>query len=304
MKSATTRSISAVDFRGRDHFVADEAALGAVAVEAALHQDRLAREALAGEAREAQIGGAGDDALLARRQGHVGIARRHDVVHGEQHLAAAADREAIDRGDPRLLDRAARDLVGALVRLGDAAHELVDDAHVALQEPHERDLAAIEMGQVDAGVEDAPAAPFRMLHLGAAQHRDVARAIERRHIDRAFERIERGLVLGVEEARVRHRHMDGAGAPLDQRRAEIEPARGRELARALDRFRARQQHGVAEMGARLGVGEDGGQENSVVDFDSVFLALDLPVLAYQLGARRRQAGHAIARPRAPAPRRG
>src|SRR6185312_13067790 len=60
----------AVHVGRRGNLVADQTALRAVAVEAAFVLDRLAGDAVAGEARHAQIGGARNDAFLARRQGH------------------------------------------------------------------------------------------------------------------------------------------------------------------------------------------------------------------------------------------
>src|SRR5580704_10603962 len=53
---------------GRRDLVADQAALRAVADELALVLDGLAGDAVTGEARQAQVGGARNDAFLARRQ--------------------------------------------------------------------------------------------------------------------------------------------------------------------------------------------------------------------------------------------
>ena len=84
-----------------------------VAIEAAAVEDGLARDAVAGEAPQPQIGGPGNDALLARRQRHIGIARRKHIIERQQELAAAADGEAVDDADPRFLDRAAGEFVRA-----------------------------------------------------------------------------------------------------------------------------------------------------------------------------------------------
>src|SRR5215470_14649301 len=52
---------------GLDDLVADEFAFKTVALEPALVLDRLAGDAVAGEARQPHVGGARNDALLARR---------------------------------------------------------------------------------------------------------------------------------------------------------------------------------------------------------------------------------------------
>ncbi len=53
---------------GRRDLIADQAPLETVAYELALVLNRLAGDAVTGEARQSQIGRARDDALLARRQ--------------------------------------------------------------------------------------------------------------------------------------------------------------------------------------------------------------------------------------------
>ena len=103
------------------------------------------------------------------------LGRQH-VVHGQQDLAMAADGKAVDRRDPWLFDAGAVHVVGQRVGPRHAAQEFMHEAEIALEEPDERDLAAIEMGQVDAGAEQAAAAIFGMLDLAAAQHRDVGLA--------------------------------------------------------------------------------------------------------------------------------
>ncbi len=78
--------------------------LGTVAIEPPAVLDRLAGDAIAGEARQPQIGGARDDALLAGRQREVGAALGDHVVAHQEDLAVAADRKALDGGDPELFD--------------------------------------------------------------------------------------------------------------------------------------------------------------------------------------------------------
>ena len=95
------------------------------------------------------------------------------------------------------------DVVGEGVGRGEAAEDLVDPAQVAPQVPEERDAAAIKMRQVDPGAEDRPAGIARVVHGAAAHGGDRARAVEDRHVHRGFHAVEGGVVLGVEEARIR-----------------------------------------------------------------------------------------------------
>ena len=66
-------------------------------------------------------------------------------------------------------------------------------AEVALHVPDEGDLAAIEVGQVDAGAENALAAIFRVIDLAAAHDGDFGRRIEDREVDRDLHLVERRL---------------------------------------------------------------------------------------------------------------
>ena len=81
----------------------------------------------------------------------------------QQQLAAAADRVRLGRGDPQLLR----------LRLAQAAIDLVDQPEVADREEQVGDLAAVEVGEVQAGAEDPPAGVARVLDDAAAQHRDL-----------------------------------------------------------------------------------------------------------------------------------
>ena len=95
-----------------------------------------------------------------------------------------------------------------------------------------------------------------MFHHIAAQHRDIARAIECSDVDCDFEAIERGLVLGVEKARIAHGHDRGLAAARERCAFEHERAAFGEAPRLLGRFRVRQQHGVAKMHAGCGMSEN------------------------------------------------
>ena len=83
-----------------------------------------------------------------------------------------------------------------------AAIDLVQQPKLALdEEVHERDLAVIEMRQIDPRIEDAAVFVFRMLNGAAAQHADFDRVVEQHEIDRSLQRGGRAIVLGVEEFR-------------------------------------------------------------------------------------------------------
>src|SRR5579864_4038635 len=95
--------------------VADQPAFGAVAIEAALVEDGLPRDAVADEARQAQIREAGNDSLLARGQGEIGVRSGEQIVHAQDRLAVAADGERVDGADPELFCSPAVDVVGDAV---------------------------------------------------------------------------------------------------------------------------------------------------------------------------------------------
>ena len=83
----------------------------------------------------------------------------------------------------------AAELVGRRVlREGEPAINLVHIAEVALEIPHERNPAVIEVREIDAGAEHAAALVFRMLDHRAAHHRNLAGAVEQRQIDADFRR--------------------------------------------------------------------------------------------------------------------
>src|SRR5690349_15176536 len=140
-----------VNFARRCDLVTDEPPLRTVTLEPPAVHNKLAREAIADEPREPQVRGAGDDALLARGQGEIGVSRGHHIVSGQQILATATDREGVDGRNPGLLDTVAADFVRTRLGPREAAEQLVDDAHVALDVPEIRDLALVKMCEVDAG---------------------------------------------------------------------------------------------------------------------------------------------------------
>src|SRR6185369_9596092 len=121
------------------------------------------------------------------------------------------------------------------------------DPHVAPDVPEKRNLAVIDVRQVDAGGEYAAAFKFRVLDEIAAQYTDVAQWIENSEVSRRFSIVERVVVLGIEEARVLHGDHCRPALPLHLGRTEINDARFDEFRAPRERLRSRQQHGVAEM---------------------------------------------------------
>ena len=189
----------------------------------------------------------------------------------------------------------ARNLVGRHLGLGQAAQHLVHEAQVADQEPQERDLAVVEVREVDAGIVDAPAGILALGHDVAAQHRDLALGIEDADVGGDLGRGLGRVVLGIEEALVGQQQHGRLAVALDAGEAEIEPAVAQELGQRLGQFLARQQHGVAEMQPALGIGQELVAQDALVDLAAVLLGLAQLGLGGHLGAGRRQARDRIGR---------
>ena len=210
---------------------------------------------------------------FSRGQRHEGIGAGDDVVHAKQELAVAADGKRVDRRDPRLLDATPAHVVGQQVGRRDAAEDLVNVTKFTPREPEERDLAAIEMREIDAGAEHAPAAILRLVDRAAPQHDDAARRVERGDIDCDFHLIERRVVFGIEEAGIDGGEMDRAPLAMQPRRAKIENTIGCELRGEFDAVLPRQQHRMTEVPAGLLAGKNVGEKQPLVDFDPVLVAL-------------------------------
>src|SRR5262249_17245664 len=130
--------------------IADHPSFGTVALETSAHQDCLPCGPGTDKTRQAEIRRPRDDALLARRQRQIGIASSNHVIHREQVLAAATNREHVNARDPGLLVRSTVYFVRIYFRNREATQHFVDDAHVAADVPEIRYLAAIEMRKIDA----------------------------------------------------------------------------------------------------------------------------------------------------------
>ena len=131
---------------------------------------------------------------------------------------------------------------GARSRVGEAAQHLVHQPEVAHREEQVGDLAAVEVREVQPGAEDPPAGVARVLDDAAAQHRDLDLLVEQREVDRGLQRAGRGVVLGVEVARVAQLDRADLAVADDRRGAEIDVAGALQL---LDGARARARSGAA-----------------------------------------------------------
>jgi hypothetical protein len=180
-----------VDLVGLHDLVADQIRVGLARRPFAAGQDRLASGAVAHEPRQAQVGGAGDDPLLARRQVQARATDRDHVVHDVEQLARAADRVPLDRSDPELL------AVAGVDPAGQAAVDLVDVPHVTHDVEQVVDLAHVEEREVDARAEDALARVARVIDHATAEHPDLDLGIEQDQIDGGLGLVQRVPVLGV-----------------------------------------------------------------------------------------------------------
>src|SRR3989442_6075340 len=281
----------AVHVASRDHLVADQPPLGAVALEPALGHDRLARNAVPGEARQAQVGRAGDDALLAGGQAHECVLRREHVVHDEQVLAVPADGESLHHRDPGFLPRCPGDVVRRRVRARETPIDLVDDPQVALQVPDERHLALVQMREVDAAAEHAAPLILAARYGVPAQHADLRLRIEDRQIDRDLGRVHGARVLGGQMARVLLDHVRGLAFAEDFRRAEIDAPILSQLRKPLGGSPAGQPPRVAKVAPGGRIRGHRGAEEALIDLQSFLVALQERGLGRDLRARRSEPGH-------------
>ena len=239
---------------------------GRVGHEAALEEDALARRLNADQARQPQGGGARDEAFLAGRQVEVGAGLGDHAVHHAQELAAAADGERLDHRQPRLLDVVLELLVVALGHPV-AAVDLVEQAELALEdELDERDLPVIEVRQVDAGIEDAA---IRCTSGGRARRRAARRPRSASSSSTRSTPVSSASTAASSSA-LRNLGLVSVTTPsvvlaLDDRRAEIDPARAAEFGEPLLCLPLRLEHGVHQVPAAALVGKDVGDEQPLID---------------------------------------
>src|SRR6202521_3809391 len=131
----------------------------------------------------------------------------------------------------------------------ETAVELVHVAEVALQIPEKWNAAVIEVREIDAGAEHASVLVFGMFDHVAAQHGDFDRGIEQSEIDAGFHAVERGLVLGVEEARIFKGNDRRLSAPCYRGTRQSDRVILGKFRKHSPRLRPREQHGVTQMPA-------------------------------------------------------
>jgi hypothetical protein len=146
----------------------------------------------------------------------------------------------------------------------------------------------IEVREIDAGAEHMPVLVFRVLDRHAAQHRDFDAGIEQGEIDAGFHPVERGLILGVEEARIAEREHRRLAAPLDRSAGQFDATVLHKLGKQRLRFRLWQQHRLTEVRSRLRTPENGGDEQALVDLQSGLLTLTQPLLRGDVLGRRHE----------------
>ena len=212
-----------------------------------------------------------------------------DVVDGQQQLAAAADRERLRRRDPQLLR----------LRLAEAAVDLVHEAEVADREEQVGDLAAVEVGEVQPGAEDAPPGVARVLDDAAAQHRDLDLRVERSARSMPASN---GPVV-VSSSALRWRGLRSSTVPTlpvarDRRGAEVDVAGALELVLVVERELRRAQHHVDQVAAGVRVGQHVAEQLALRDLVALLVLLEALALALDLrAARRRGRGRARRRRR-------
>src|SRR5262245_32796071 len=179
---------------GRGYLVADETSFLTVAVDPAAVHDRLARKSITEEARQAQVGHARNDPFLAGGQREIGAGFSQYVIHHQQMLAATADGEGIDHGNPGLFDGRTLEVVGRRITPSNPTKDLVLVTHHMLEVEQEGDLALIEMGEINAGRAYPSTRIFRMIDRTAPQHCDLRAPIEDGKIDRRLKGCQHRLI--------------------------------------------------------------------------------------------------------------
>src|ERR1700733_7217636 len=185
----------------------------------------------------------------------------------------APNRKAFDHGDPWLFDAGAMDIVRKRIGARNAAHEFMHETELTLDEPEEGDLSPIKMREIDPAAEYPASAVFDVLDLPAPEHGDIAPGVERRQIDADFGRIDRGLVLRIQIARILQGDVDRISATLDRHCAKVHKTIGDELFEIWRRIGSRQQHRVTKMRTRAHLAQHVRQKYSLVNFHAFLVAL-------------------------------
>ncbi len=188
-------------------------------------------------------------------------------------LGTPADGEAIDQREPGLLCPRRGHAIGLRTRRN-AALDLAEVSELASQqEIDQRDLAVVQVGQVDAGAEDPPARVLRMGHRRSAQHADADFIVEQREVDAGLQGLDRLVILGVEVLEVAQRQPCGAALALDHYLAEVRGASGAEAGQRRHRPAGRPQHRLDQVGPGAPVAQDGAEEDSLAELVSLLVRL-------------------------------
>ena len=138
-----------------------------------------------------------------------------------------------------------------------------------------------------------------MLDLAAAEDADLDLGVEQREVDGDLGGGQRGVVLGVEVPRVAQLEHAGAALAAQVRGAEVGDAGGAEVVEARERLRGRLQHRPDEVGARLRVGEHGGQQLALPELQPVLVGEHALALRGQLGLARARPREELLDPQRP-----
>src|SRR4029453_16649409 len=112
--------------------------------------------------------------------------------------------------------------------------------HIPCQEEvDQRDLAVVQVGQVDARVEDAPPSVLGVLDDLAAQYANFDPRVEQDQVGADLQTRHDRVILGVEKARVTVQQIADIAAPLDGDGADLDSASAPELRQQRLGFRPR-----------------------------------------------------------------
>ena len=149
--------------------------------------------------------------------------------------------------------------------------ELVHVAEVARDEEQEVEAPVVEVREVEARAEDAPAGVARVADDRTADHADLDLGVEQREIDRDLRRGQRLAVLGVQVPVVADLEVRRLPAALEVRPAEIGDAGRAELVETRERGLGRAEHRPDEMRAAPRRREHEREEEALRDLDALLL---------------------------------
>ena len=207
---------------------------------------------------------------------------------------ALPDPHAIDRiGYEAYVEKVAPVFLEEAISSEDELREATMAFHLSrLLEEHEKVLFVCGLGHALATNTRRPA----YLPSGTTSPRSTATwlcGIEDADVGRDLGRGLGGVVLGVEEALVGQQQHRRLALALDPGEAEIELSVAQELGQRLGQFLARQQHGVAEVQAALGIGQELVAQDALVDLAAILVGLPQLGFGVDLGAGRHEAGHQL-----------